>query len=164
MADDFYLKLNGKVQGEMKGESEKTGKEGQTQLLGFSFGASQPGTYGMHGGGSHGRVEFTDITFSASFNSQSVKVFESIGNHEVLTEVVLTGRKGTGDKQDDWITITLTNAVMTNYHASFSDGGHVSGNLNYEKIEISYKPQINESGDLGTAVPYAFDQKTGQKA
>ncbi|HEY2866746.1 MAG TPA: type VI secretion system tube protein Hcp, partial [Pyrinomonadaceae bacterium] len=105
----------------------------------------------------------TDISFSAAFNSQSVKVFESIGNHEVLTECILTGRKGTGDAQADWITITLTNAVMTNYHASFADGGHVSGNLNYEKIDISYCPQ-NENGELGTAVPYAFDQKTGIKA
>lgn len=164
MADDFFLKLTGAKQSEMTGESGKTGKENQTQLLGFSFGASQPGSYGMHGGGGTGRVEFSDINFSAAFNSQSVKVFQSIGNHEVLTEVVLTGRKGTGDKQDDWITITLTNAVMTNYHASFSDGGHVSGNLNYEKISIEYKPQINESGELGTAVPYAFDQKTGQSA
>jgi len=163
---DLFIKITGQMQGEIKGESKKTSKEEQTEINHFSISAHQPGSYGQHSGGGTGKVTFSDITFSTAISKTSPLILKAMGNHEVLTEVVLSARKGVGDKQEDYYVLTLTDAVMTDYSISASEHGapQVGGNLNYKRIKIQYKEQISEDGSLCPWVEYEFDQSKGEAA
>src|SRR4051794_25938501 len=119
---DLFIKIVSKAQGEIPGESIKTGKEGWTQVDAFQLGAVQPGSYGMHSGGSTGKVEFTDVTFSTQASKITPKIFEAMGNHDQLTEVWLTARKGTGTLQEDYLWLKLTDAVFTHYSLNVGGG------------------------------------------
>lgn len=162
---DLFIKITGQVQGEIKGESQKDEKKEQTEINHFSIGCHQPGSYGQHSGGGTGKVTFSDISFSTAISKTSPLIFQAMGNHEVFSEVILSARKGVGDKQQDYYVIKLTDAVMTDYTVSASEHGapQVSGNLNYKRIKISYWPQ-NPDGSLGEEVFYEFDQATGKAA
>jgi len=162
---DLFLKVVSKAQGELKGESEKTGKEGWIQIDSFQMGATLPGSYGMHSGGGTGKVNFSDISFSTQASKVTPLIFQAMGNHDSLSEVQLVARKGTGTLQEDFLWLTLTDAVFTNYSLSVSEHGApmVSGTINYKTIEINYKPQ-NADQSLGAAVLYKFDQALGQTA
>jgi type VI secretion system secreted protein Hcp len=162
---DLFIKITGKTQGEIKGESLKTGKEGQTEIAGFNIGAHQPGSFGVHSGGGTGKVTFSDVNFSAYVSKQSINIFKAMGNHEALSEVILSARKGVGDKQEDYFVATLTDVVMTDYSVSVSEHGApvVNGNLNYKKIKIQYKEQKPDQ-TLGPWIEYEFDQAMGQAA
>jgi type VI secretion system secreted protein Hcp len=162
MNEDVFLKITGTTQGEMQGESQKAGKENQTQISGFSIGAFAQGSYGEHGGGSVGKAQFSDISYTAEFNAQSPKIFNAMRNQEVLTECILTARKGTGAEQGDYLTVTLTNAVFTGYNVNVGGGGaSISGSINWDKISIDYKPQAPD-GSLGSSVLAEFTQTAGK--
>lgn len=160
---DLFLKIVGEKQGEIKGESEKKGKEGWTQIDSFNMGAVLPGSYGQHSGGGTGKVVFSDISFSTQASKITPKIFQAMGNHERLKEVWFVARKGTGDQQEDYLTLKLTDAVITNYNLSVSEHGApmVSGTVNYKMIDVIYKPQ-NADQSLGAEVAYSFDQSLGQ--
>ena len=162
---DLFIKIVGKQQGEIAGESKKTGKEGQTEIDRFSFGARQPGSFGQHSGGGTGKVSFSDIQFSTAASKLTPNIFKAMGNHEACSEIVLSARKGVGDKQEDYLVVTLTNAVITNYDLQVSEIGPptVSGSINYQKVKIQYKEQKDDQS-LGPWVEYEFDQAMGQAA
>jgi len=163
MADsDLFMKITGDKQGEIKGESKKTGKEDQTELTNFSISANQPGSYGAHSGGGSGKVSFSDISFSSTINKQTPLLFMAMKNHEHLTEVIFTARKGVGDSQQDFYIIKLTDAVLTEYSVQAHGGGppSVNGRVNYKQIEIIYKEQLPDQ-TLGEDIIATFDQSLG---
>jgi type VI secretion system secreted protein Hcp len=162
---DLFLKIVSKAQGELQGESKKTGKEGWTQIGTFQLGAVQPGSFGMHSGGSTGKVDFSDVTFTTEASKITPLIFKAMGNHDQLTEVWLVARKGTGSMQEDYLWLKLTDAIFTTYNLHVGENGppQVSGSINFRQISINYKPQ-NEDQSLGAEVMYEFDQSLGQSA
>ncbi|MEJ7848690.1 MAG: type VI secretion system tube protein Hcp [Pyrinomonadaceae bacterium] len=161
MANDLFLKITS-TKGEIPGESKKEGKTGQTELDSFSIGASQPGSWGSHGGGSTGKVSFSDISFTTYISKGSPKIFDAMKNHDALTEVIFSARKGVGDKQEDFYVVTLKDAVFTNYSIGANEHGapQVGGSVNYKKIKIQYKEQL-DNNTLGPWVEVEFDQAAG---
>lgn len=164
-AGDLFMKIKGKQQGDIQGESLKEGKEAQTEITGWKFRATQEGSYGEHSGGGTGKVSFHDIEFTTNVSKQTPNIFKAMGNHEALQEVILSARKGVGDKQEDYMVITLTDAVMTDYELAVSQAGtpYITGKLNYKKVKIQYKEQKPDQ-TLGPWVEYEFDQALGKAA
>ncbi len=162
---DLFLKVVSKAQGEIKGESVKEGKIDWIMIDRFSMGATLPGSFGMHSGGGTGKCTFSDISFSTQASKCTPLIFQAMGNHDQLSSVELVARKGTGTMQEDFLTLTLTDAVFTTYSLDVSEHGApmVNGSINYKKIKISYKPQ-NPDQSLGAEVLYEFDQAMGQAA
>ena len=60
MAVDMFLALKG----EIKGEAQDAKHKGEIDVLAWSWGLSQSGSFHVGGGGGAGKANFQDISFS----------------------------------------------------------------------------------------------------
>ena len=73
MAVDMFLEVK-----EVPGESMKKGHEGQIDIVSFSFGAVQHGSFARGGpGGGAGKAEFQDISIIKEVDKSSPKLFQA---------------------------------------------------------------------------------------
>ena len=161
MADDLILKLTGKTQGKIAGESGKQNHIGEIDIQSVNWGMVSPGSSHRGGGGGTGEVTFSDVSFTKAVDGASNGIQLALFTGEVITEAVIYCRKQ-GGKQQEYLTITLKDAVVTNYSISMGAGGvpHESFSLNEAKYEFVYKVQ-NADGTLAGAKTVAWDIKLG---
>jgi len=157
MATDYFLKLT-----DVEGESSQKGHEGQIDLLSWSWGESNSGSSSEGGGSGSGKVNMQDFTFSMKINKASPALFKSCANGSHIKEGTLTCRRA-GKEPRPYLSIKFTDCLVSSFQTGGSSGDEVptdSISLNFSKIEYSYTPQ-KPDGTLGTAIPAAYDLKTG---
>jgi len=154
-AVDYFLKIDG-----IEGESEDAKHPKEIQILSFSFGESQAGSFATGGGGS-GKVQMQDFHFVMNINKASPKLFLACADGEHIPNAVLTARKA-GKDQQEYLTIKFSDLLVSSYQNSGSFGDNSlptdSISLNFAKIEYEYKPQ-DSKGALGAAVKVKYDLK-----
>ncbi|MCS7026204.1 MAG: type VI secretion system tube protein Hcp, partial [Bryobacteraceae bacterium] len=69
-AFDAFLEIDG-----IKGESEDKQLRDHIELLSYSFGASQTGSFAYGGGGGTGKVQFVDFHFTKRCDKASPLLF-----------------------------------------------------------------------------------------
>ena len=156
---DAFLKIDGI---EDESEDAKHGKE--IQLSSFTWGSSQPGTFGAGGGGGGGKVSFQDFHFTKELSKATLKlkVFHNSGKH--IPKATLTLRKATGSGgQQDYYKITFEDVLISSYNASGvgSHGGPVpteSWSMAFTKYEEEYFVQ-DKGGKLASAGTVNWDVK-----
>jgi|SRR3954465_2663172 len=146
MAFDAFLKLDG-----IKGESFDNLHKGEIDILSFSWGVSNTGSFST--GGGTGKASFQDIHFTHKIDKASPLLMKKCVTGEHILTGLLTVRKAGGKVPLEYLKIRMEDVLVSSYQS----GGHSSGTptaeftLNFAKIEYSVAP-ISRDGALGQPV------------
>jgi type VI secretion system secreted protein Hcp len=153
---DFFLKIDG-----IDGESADKAHKGQIDLMSFSWGASNGGTFATGGGGGAGKVAFQDLHVTSHVSKASPKLMLSCANGAHIKSAVLYVRKA-GKEQQEFYNVKLSDVLISSYNSAASDGSPRpvdQFSLNFAKIEFEYKEQ-KADGTLGGAIKTHWDLKS----
>jgi type VI secretion system secreted protein Hcp len=150
MADTFFfLNLSG-----IEGESQDADHSGQIDVLTFSEGVQNAGTYDAGTGGNTGKAYYPDISVTKFVDKASVTLRQYCGLGTSIDTATLSCNKQAGDKKIEYLKITLQNVVITSIQSSGSGGSTdpipESLSLNYAKIQYDYTQQSNTGAAMGT--------------
>jgi type VI secretion system secreted protein Hcp len=133
MAVDMFLKLDG-----IQGESLDDKHRGEIEILSFSWGVSQQGSFGSGGGGA-GKVSVHDISFTKRIDKSSPLLMKSCATGTHIKEGLITVRKA-GDKPVEYLKIKLVDILISSIqmdgHSNGTPGDAVA--LDFKKATFSY--------------------------
>jgi len=151
-----FLNISG-----IEGESSDDKHKGEIEINSFSTSVVGQSAANTSQGGT-GKTNFSDIKFTTNVNKSSPKLFQAVTTGEHIPEVILTTRKAGGNQQE-YLTITLKDVVVTQYDLSMSDEGPMdSFSLNFSQIYYQYSPQ-KPDGTLDSPVKAGYDLKKNEK-
>ncbi len=158
---DYFLEIEG-----VTGESEDKQFKGKIDIESFSWGVTQSGSHGGQGGGGAGKASFQDVHFTTTINKSSPVIASKCACGDHIKKAVLHIRKA-GGKQEEYLTITLEDLLVSSYQSGGSGGGGEirpsdQFSLNFAKIKFDYKPQ-KPDGSLDAAVTFGYDVKQNTK-
>jgi len=158
-AVDYFLKIDG-----IKGESTDDKHKGEIEIESFHWGAVNEADRSSRSAGlGAGRVAIQDMHISKKNDSASPLLFLACATGQHIKQVLLTCRKA-GGKQEDYMKVTLSDAMVSSYQAS--GGGQVvptdQFSLNFAKLEFSFSPQT-ATGGLGSPNKAGWDLMTNKK-
>jgi len=160
-AVDYLLEIDG-----IKGESSDSKFKDAIEVQSFGWGVTNTGSHASGGGGGSGKASFADLSFTSSVNKASPLLMLACATGQHIKKAVLHIRKQGGDQQE-YITITLEDLLVSSYQSGDAPGGDVvvvdSFSLNFAKIKYEYKPQ-KPDGSLDSAVTAGYDLKANKKA
>ena len=148
-AADVFLAVVGKKQGPLKGECSSPGHVDDITVLTWQWGVNS--LHAIGSGQATGRRTYEPLIVTKHLDSASTKLASALATNEEMKSVTLSLRKA-GDHKDDFFKIKLELARVTSLHAeSDGNGGvHEIVNFTFQKIEITYQPQL-AAGGLGGA-------------
>ncbi len=154
MALDMFLD----IEGEIGGESKDKAKKGQIDILAWSWGIANAGSFHTGGGGGAGKANFQDISCTKWIDKSSpiLQLYCSNGDH--FKKATLTVRKA-GKNPLEYLIITMENVLITSVQTGGSGGeDKLTENvtLNFEKVEVKYTEQ-KETGDKGDIKEFKWD-------
>lgn len=155
---DFFLKIEG-----IDGESKDEKLEKHIEVLSWSWGESNAGSFAHGQGGGVGKVNMQDLSVSASISAASPHLFLACANGKHLSKAVLTCRKA-GETPQVYLTITLNDVLISSFQTGGSGGGDLpieSFSLNFAKIEYEYFTQ-DEKGVVKSAGKKSWDLKASK--
>ena len=151
MASDIFAKI-----GDIKGESLDSKHTGEIDVMSYSWGVSQTGTFAFGGGGGTGKAQFNDFNFTTTVSKASPQLFLSCASGEHIKEATISVRRAgenTGSKED-YLILKMTDVLISSYQPGGSSEQNrptESVSMAFAKIEFSYRPQ-NADGSLDPAV------------
>lgn len=132
-AVDLFLKIDS-----IKGESKDERHKDWIDLLSYSFGASNTGTFAGGGGGGAGKVSFQDFSFTKYVDASSPPLFQAVatGKHfkNAILEIV---EPPVGKGESQVLRYTLDDVIVTSFFQG--GGGDVpvdSFSLNFAKLKV----------------------------
>jgi type VI secretion system secreted protein Hcp len=122
------------------------GKTSGFEITSYSLGGSDPvSNVGTGSGASAGKISLSDLVIAKPFSSCSGEITKDFLTGKRLATVTLYDYKqsGTGGPGYDFLTITLSNVIITSYQLSDSASTipQESISLTYSKVCISNTPQ-----------------------
>jgi type VI secretion system secreted protein Hcp len=157
---DYFLQIAG-----IEGESQDTKHKGWIDVASWSWGEARPDPGPGTGAGS-GKVQMGDFTLMTRMSKASPKLFLACANGKHIKEAVLVGRKASAKAQQEFLTWTFSDILVTSYQTSASAGGDDvpfdSISLNFSKIKVEYKSQ-KADGSLDAPIVAGWDVKTNTK-
>lgn len=156
MAVAYFIDIDG-----IQGESEDSVHKDTIQALSFSWGSTQPGTFGQGTGGTAGKANFSDFSFTMQTCKATTKLMQACAEGTHIAKATLYCRKSTGDGgQQDYMTWTMQPVLVSSYHTAGASGAEItidSVSLNYGKINVEYKTQGDTRASLTTAGTFKWD-------
>lgn len=155
MATDYFLKIDG-----IDGESTDDKHKGEIDLLSWSWGEAQTGTFSRGGGGGAGKVDMQDFNFVMGANKASPLLMKACATGQHIKVATLTCRKA-GGEQVEYMIVKMSDLLVSSYQTSGASGDGTpmdSAALNFGKIEFEYKPQ-KADGTLDSPVKAGYDVK-----
>ena len=153
MAVDMFIKI-----GDIKGESKDGTHKESIDILAWSWGLSQSGTFSQGGGGGAGKVSVQDISLTKYVDSASTALMVAACKGTHIKQATLTVRKA-GDKPLEYIKITLDSVLVSSLSTGGSGGeDRLTENvsLNFAKFKVEYTTQA-ETGGKGVTSTAAWD-------
>ncbi len=156
MAVDMFLKIDG-----IDGESKDKNHAGEIDVLAWSWGMSQSGSFHVGGGGGAGKVNVQDLTVTkyVDLASPLLMLYTSNGDH--IAEATLTVRKA-GKKPLEYVIIKLTKVMITSVSTGGSGGEEAlteNVTLNFAQCEMKYTSQKDDgSGDQEKEYKWDIEQ------
>jgi type VI secretion system secreted protein Hcp len=153
MAVDMFLKL-----GDIKGESKDRAHKEEIDVLSWSWGASNAGSFHMGGGGGAGKVNVQDLSFTKYVDLASTEVFLTCCNGKHIPEATLIVRKA-GETPLEYLTVKMTDVLITSYSTGGRGGEDKlteNVSLNFAKVAVTYKEQA-ERGAQAKAPTVGWD-------
>ncbi len=153
---DYFLKID-----TIEGESQDKTHKNEIQLMSFSWGETNAGTFSSGGGGGAGKVQMQDFHFVMNVNKASPKLFLACANGQHIKSAILTARKA-GKDQQDYLKCTFSDLLISSFQTSGqADAGHLpldQISFNFAKVEIEYKEQ-KADGSLGGTIKAHYNPK-----
>jgi type VI secretion system secreted protein Hcp len=154
MAVDMFLK----IEGEIKGEAQDKAHKGDIDVLAWSWGMSNSGSFHTGGGGGAGKANFQDISITKWVDKSSPVLMLYCANGDHFEKAKLIVRKA-GKTPLEYITIDMKKVMITSVSTGGSGGeDRLTENvsLNFAEVEVNYVPQKPDgSGDA--AIPFTWD-------
>jgi type VI secretion system secreted protein Hcp len=147
MAVDMFLKMDG-----IKGESFDPVHKGEIDILSFSWGVTNQGTFGT--GGGEGKASFQDLSFTHKIDKASPLLMLNCMKGTHIPNGYLTVRKTGGKVPLEYLKIHMEDVLISSYQS----GGHSSGiptgefSLNFAKVEYSVAPISRDGSSIGSPV------------
>jgi type VI secretion system secreted protein Hcp len=143
MAVDMFVKI-----GDFKGESKDDKHKESIEVLAWSWGLSQSGTFAQGSGGGSGKVSVQNISITKYVDSSSTGLILASCKGTHIKQALLTVRKA-GDKPLEYIKITMEDVMVTSLSTGGSGGeDRLTENvsLNFAKFKIEYTKQAATGG------------------
>ena len=151
MAAEIFAKL-----GDIQGESTDDRHKGEIEILSYTWGLAHPVAAG---GAVTGRATFQNVSFTHHIDKASPKIMEACALNRRLPEARITHRRP-GGAQPEYLTLKLTNVVVTSVSLSDTVGGGIENvTLAFAQVDFEYKPQ-RPDGSLDPAVVFQFNTVT----
>ena len=139
MAVDMFLE----IEGEIKGESKDKKHADAIDILAWSWGLSNSGTFHQGGGGGAGKANFQDISVTKYIDSSSHALMLYCANGDHFDKAKIYVRKA-GKTPLEYVVITMTKVMVTSYSTGGSGGEDLlteNISLNFEEVKVEYKKQ-----------------------
>lgn len=159
MAVDMFLSLKG-----IKGESKDQSHKEWIDVLAWSWGMSQGGTFHRGGGGGAGKVDVQDLSLTGWYEKSTPLLMDKCATGGHIPEGELVVRKA-GGKQEKYIRYKFTDIMVTAVSTGGSGGEEqltVNIVLNFAKISTEYYEQ-KPDGSVGPAIPFGYDMRENVK-
>ncbi|MBQ0961315.1 type VI secretion system tube protein Hcp [Ideonella sp. 4Y11] len=159
MPGNTFIKFSGVKKGESYQESNP-GSEGWIEIGDWSWDIEAETSFLKGGGASVGKPTPGNLSFSHYYDLASPVIMGRIVAGTAFDEVVIESLKQTGTtKPEVFMKLIMTNAFITKVSSKGGEDGTVNQDVEmvFKKIRVEYKPQDNQGGKLGTAVPFEWD-------
>ena len=160
MASDIFAKI-----GDIKGESQDDKHKDEIDVLSYSWGVTQTGSFAFGGGGGAGKAQFNDFNFTTNTSKASPVLFLACASGEHIKEATITVRKA-GKGQQEYLILKMTDVLVSSYQTGGSGQSESnpteSLSMAFAKIEFTYKPQ-KEDGSLEAGITTGWDLKKNAK-
>lgn len=153
MAVDMFLKIPG-----VDGESKDKTHGGAIDILAWSWGMSQSGTFHTGSGGGAGKVNVQDLSITKYVDKSSKNLIENCSNGKAFSEANVIVRKA-GENPLEYIKIKMEQVMVTAVSTGGSGGEEkLTENvvLNFAKVSYTYTPQ-KPDGTGDAAMEYTYD-------
>lgn len=139
MAVDMFLDITGEIEGEA--QDHKHAKE--IDVLAWSWGLSNTGSFHAMGGGGSGKVNVQDLSVTKWVDNSSAKLGLYCANGDHFDKAKLTVRKA-GKAPLEYIIIEMEKVLITSVSTGGSGGEDAlteNVTLNFRKVHYTYVPQ-----------------------
>lgn len=148
MAVDMFLWVKGEV---IKGESKDKiySAKKAIDVLAYSWGVSQSGTFHGGGGGGAGKANFQDVSITSWMDAATVQFIQACGKGTHIDEMTLVCRKA-GDKPLEFFTAVMKNCLVSSVSIGGSGGEDrqtANVSLNFAIVELKYVEQDAKGKD-----------------
>lgn len=153
MSVDMFMEIDG-----IKGESRDKGHKEAIDVLSWSWGLSNSGTFHTGGGGGSGKVDVENLSFTKYVDKASADLQLVCCNGKHLKGAKLFVRKA-GENPLEYITIELTDCLVTQVSTGSTgseDRLTEEIRLNFGKVHFAYKLQ-DEKGAGKDGGQYTWD-------
>jgi len=160
VAVDMFMKIEG-----ANGESKDANHKDWTDIVSFSWGATQPGNMGSGGGGGTGKASFNDLHVIARIDKASPAVMKHCASGKHLSKVEVSVCKA-GGEQIEYSKITLEEVLVTSVQLSCDqESERVLVNYAFQagKVKQQYWEQSNQ-GSKGAESLVSWDIKQNKEA
>ncbi|PAY17637.1 type VI secretion system tube protein Hcp [Rhodopirellula sp. SM50] len=154
MAVDMFLD----IKGEIKGESQDSKHKDEIDVLAWSWGMSQSGSFHVGGGGGAGKANFQDISVTKWIDTASPILMLYCANGDHFDNATLVVRKA-GKLPLEYLTIKMKNVLVTSVSTGGSGGeDRLTENvtLNFRDVKVEYKAQ-KPDGTADTAKEFGWN-------
>lgn len=144
MAVDMFIDIK-----DIPGESKDDKHKDQIDVLAWSWGMSQSGSFHVGGGGGAGKVNVNDLSFTKYVDISSPVLMLDCANGEHIPEATLYVRKA-GKTPLEYIVIKMEKIIVSSISTGGSGGEDrltESVSLNFAKAEFKYVQQSDTGGE-----------------
>jgi type VI secretion system secreted protein Hcp len=157
----YFLKIEG-----IAGDSTDAKHKGEIEVESFSWGVTQATAPGPGGGGGAGRPAFEDLNVVTPFSRASPQLMQACATGEHLRSAVLTGRRSGGKAQFEYMTLTLSDVLVSAYRSGAASADAVvpsdAFSLAYAELQIEHRAQA-PTGAAGESTLAGFDVERNQQ-
>ena len=146
MAVDMFLKID-----DVPGESKDAEHEEEIDVLAWSWGMTQSGSFHVGGGGGSGKVNVQDISITKYVDKSTPNLMKACANGKHFKNATLYVRKA-GEKALTYLTIEMDKVLISSLSTGGSGGeDRLTENvtLNFAKVKTTYTPQADAGSEEG---------------
>jgi type VI secretion system secreted protein Hcp len=155
MAVDMFLKIEGE---DVKGESRDSEHTDEIDVLAWSWGMTQSGSFHVGAGGGSGKVNVQDVSVTKYVDAATPNLMKACASGQHFKKATLTVRKA-GGEQMPYLVIEMDKVLVSSVSTGGSGGeDRLTENvtLNFAQVKTTYTPQSDIGGEEG-AIEFGWD-------
>jgi type VI secretion system secreted protein Hcp len=141
MAAHMFMKID-----DVAGDSVDSSHSGQTDIIGWSWGATQTGSAASGSGAGTGKASVKDLTYTAYVDRSVPPLLKACLTGKPFTSAVLSICKATGGETLEYLVVKMGQGLISGFTFSGNPGDElqtVSVSLNFSTVEVDYTPQTH---------------------
>ena len=162
MAVDMFIKID-----DIKGESQDKAHKESIDVLAWSWGMSQSGSFHTGSGGCSGKVSIQDLSLTKYIDKSSSNLMKYCSSGNQYKEAKLTIRKAGGKEPLEYLIITMKDVIVTSLSTGGSGGEDKlteNVSLNFREVHVDYQAQKPDGSKDGGPIKYGWNIAENQEA